>query len=83
MLRFSLGLVLVLAGLCLTLWLTVYWGILPRIEQWRPQLEAQATRALGVPVRIGAIRAESLFGSVTILSRYRHVSKQWAGKRDN
>ena len=59
MLRFALGLVLVLAGLCLTLWLTVYWGILPRIEQWRPQLEAQATRALGVPVRIGAIRAES------------------------
>lgn len=40
MLRFALGLVLVLAGLCLTLWLTVYWGILPRIEQWRPQLEA-------------------------------------------
>ncbi len=58
-LRFALGLLLVLAGLCLTLWLTVYWAILPRIEQWRPALEAQAGRALGVPVRIGAIRVES------------------------
>ncbi len=58
-LRYALGLVLVAASLCLTLWLTLYWGILPRIEQWRPQIEAQATRALGVPVRIGALQAES------------------------
>ncbi len=59
LLRFGLGLVVVAASLCLTLWLTLYWGILPRIEQWRPQIEAQASRALGIPVRIGAIRAES------------------------
>ncbi|MFT3664035.1 YhdP family protein [Piscinibacter sp.] len=59
LLRLSLGLLLAVASLFLTLWLTVYWGILPRIEQWRPELEAQASRALGVPVRIGAIRAES------------------------
>jgi uncharacterized protein (TIGR02099 family) len=59
MLRFALGLVSVVASLFLTVWLTVYWGILPRIEQWRPQLETQASRALGIPVRIGAIRAES------------------------
>ncbi len=59
LLRFALGLVIVAASLCLTLWLTLYWGILPRIEQWRPQIEAQASRALGVPVRIGALSAES------------------------
>ena len=57
LLRFVLGLLFVVASLVLTAWLTLHWGILPRIEQWRPQLEAQASRALGVPVRIGAIRA--------------------------
>lgn len=40
-------------------WLTLHWGILPRIEQWRPQIEARATQALGVPVSIGAIRVRS------------------------
>jgi uncharacterized protein YhdP len=28
---------------------------LPRIAEFRPRLEAQASRALGVPVRIGGI----------------------------
>lgn len=59
LLRFALALVFAAASLFLTLWLTLHWGILPRIEQWRPQLEAQASRALGVPVRIGGITAES------------------------
>ena len=56
----------------LTLWLTVMlwvvvlagWGLLhgwivPRIGEFRPRLEAQATKALGVPVRIGQITAQS------------------------
>jgi uncharacterized protein (TIGR02099 family) len=59
MLRLAIGLVFVLASLLLTLWLTLHWGILPRIEQWRPQIEAQASRALGVPVRISGIVAAS------------------------
>ncbi|MFT3953855.1 MAG: YhdP family protein [Piscinibacter sp.] len=62
-LRFALkaviGLVFVAASLVLTLWLTLHWGILPRIEQWRPQVEAQASAALGLPVRIGGIQATS------------------------
>lgn len=62
-LRFALkaviGVVFVAASLLLTLWLTLHWGILPRIEQWRPQVEAQASAALGLPVRIGAIQAAS------------------------
>lgn len=58
-LRFAFGLIFAAASLFLTLWLTLHWGILPRIEQWRPQLETQASRALGVPVRIGGISAAS------------------------
>ena len=59
MLRFTVGLMFVAASLLLTAWLTLHWGILPRIEQWRPQIEAQAGRALGVPVRIGRIEAHT------------------------
>ncbi|HSW16072.1 MAG TPA: DUF3971 domain-containing protein, partial [Ramlibacter sp.] len=44
--------------------LALAWGVLhgwivPRIGEWRPALEAQATRALGVTVRIDAISARS------------------------
>lgn len=59
LLRYTVGLLFVVASLLLTVWLTLHWGILPRIEQWRPQIEAQASRALGVPVRIGRIEAHS------------------------
>ncbi len=40
-------------------WLVIHGAIVPRIGELRPQLEAQATRALGVPVRIGFISATS------------------------
>jgi uncharacterized protein (TIGR02099 family) len=50
----------------LSLWLAfaLVWGglhgwIVPRIGQWRPLLEQQATRLVGVPVRIGSISALS------------------------
>lgn len=44
--------------------LILSWGVLhgiivPRIGEWRPQVESAATRALGIPVTIGALRAES------------------------
>lgn len=57
--RLLLGLLLVAGSLLLIAWLTLHWGILPRIEQWRPQIEARASAALGVPVRIGAIEVRS------------------------
>ena len=38
-LKAAIGLLFVAASLVLTLWLTLHWGILPRIEQWRPQIE--------------------------------------------
>jgi uncharacterized protein (TIGR02099 family) len=47
--------VLLLGSIVLLAWLTLYWGILPHINQWRPQLEQQASRALGVPVKLGGI----------------------------
>ena len=40
-------------------WGVLHGWIVPRIGEWRPQLEAVATRALGVKVTVGEIRAES------------------------
>ncbi len=57
--RLVLGLLLAAWGLVLVAWLTLHWGILPHIEQWRGPLETQATRALGVPVKLGSIQVRS------------------------
>ena len=46
-------------SLLLMAWLTLHWGILPHIDDWRPRIEAAASRALGVPVRIGRIQVRS------------------------
>ena len=40
-------------------WLLIHGWIVPRIGEWRPRLEAAASQALGVPVRIGQITAQS------------------------
>ena len=50
-----------LSLLCLVVlaWLTLQWGILPHIEDWRPEIERHASRAVGVPVRIGHISVRS------------------------
>ena len=39
--------------------LILHWVIVPRIDQFRPRLEALATKAIASPVTIGALRAES------------------------
>ena len=58
-LRWLLGL-LALAWLLLALSLGVLHGwIVPRIDALRPRLEQSASQALGVPVRIGQITAQS------------------------
>ncbi len=46
-------------SLLLVAWLTLHWGILPHIQQWRPEIEQRASNALGVPVRIGNISVRS------------------------
>ncbi|WP_343633905.1 YhdP family protein [Roseateles sp.] len=48
-----------LVTLLMAAWLALHWAILPHIDDWRPELERQATKALGVPVRIGGISANS------------------------
>ena len=40
-------------------WAVLHWVIVPRIDQWRPWLQDQASKAINAPVTIGAIRAES------------------------
>ncbi|WP_087748032.1 MULTISPECIES: YhdP family protein [unclassified Acidovorax] len=76
LLRFVAGFARWSLGCLLALWLllTVAWGalhgwIVPRIGEFRPQLETQAARALGVPVRIGSItaRSEGLIPSIELL----------------
>ncbi len=57
--RLTLGLLLAVTGLGLAAWLTLHWLILPRLDDWRPRIEAQATRALGHPVSIGQISVRS------------------------
>ena len=66
MLRASAAAVRWMLWLLLGAWLllAVAWGalhvwIVPRIDEMRPALELEAGRALGVPVRIGAISARS------------------------
>ena len=64
--RLTARLARALLWLLVTFWLLValgYWllqiWIVPRIEDFRPRLEVEASRALGIPVRIGRISARS------------------------
>ncbi len=67
--RWSLGCLLALWLLLAVAWGALHGWIVPRIGEFRPQLEAQAARALGVPVRIGSIaaRSEGLLPSIELL----------------
>jgi uncharacterized protein (TIGR02099 family) len=57
--RVVLSLVIIAWSLLLIAWLTLHWGILPHIQQWREPIEKRASAALGVPVRIGNIEVRS------------------------
>ena len=60
MARWSLGLLLGAWLLFGAVWGALHWIIVPRIGDFRPELQAQATKVLGVPVTIGAIKAQSM-----------------------
>mgnify|MGYP006205889111 CR=1 FL=1 len=66
--RWSLGLLLAFWLLLTIAWGALHGWIVPRIGDFRPQLEAHAARALGVPVQIGAIAAhtEGLIPSIEL-----------------
>ena len=57
--RWAAGLLLLAWGVVLLAWLVLHWWVLPRIDEWRPQLEQRASAALGVPLRIGSITVTS------------------------
>ena len=59
MVRWAAGLVLGLWSLLLIAWLTLHWGILPRLDDWRPEIEQRVGQALGAPLSIGAVRVRS------------------------
>ncbi len=40
-------------------WIALHWLILPHIQEWRGPIEARASAALGLEVRIGAIEART------------------------
>lgn len=46
-------------SVALVAWLTLHWGILPRLDDWRPQIERHVGQALGVPLSIGRIEVRS------------------------
>jgi uncharacterized protein (TIGR02099 family) len=57
--RLGLGLIVAVWGLLLLAWLSLHWVILPHLEQWRGPLETQASKALGVSVKLGRIEVRS------------------------
>ncbi len=57
--RWSLGLLLAIGLLLTAAWGALHGWIVPRIGDYRAQLETQAGRALGVPVRLGTIEART------------------------
>lgn len=72
--RWALALVLAFWVLVALAWGGLHFWIVPRIDDWRPLVQRQAQRALGMPVRIGhlAARSEGVFptfelGDVTVL----------------
>lgn len=65
--RLLLWLLLAVWGLFALTWAGLNGAIVPRIGEWRPELERWATQAVGVPVRIGDIRAEAGSNSASFL----------------
>ena len=51
--------VLIAWSILLVAWLALHWTILPHIQQWRDPIAARVSKAIGVPVRIGAIEVRT------------------------
>ena len=60
--RLCLWLVFLAWALFVSSWAALSWWIVPRIGEWRPELERWASSAVGAPVKVGEIRADSTAG---------------------
>lgn len=58
-LRWALLVLALLWALGVAAWAVLHWAILPHANDWRPWLEKEASKALGVELRIGRITVES------------------------
>ncbi|MFZ9297911.1 MAG: YhdP family protein [Hylemonella sp.] len=58
--RWAVRLVLGAWLLLFMMWAGLHLLIVPRIDEYRPQIETWISRSLGVPLRIGAVTAESV-----------------------
>lgn len=58
-LRWALLVLALLWALGVTAWAVLHWAILPHANDWRPWLEKEASKTLGVELRIGRISVES------------------------
>ncbi|HSN31984.1 MAG TPA: hypothetical protein VLU41_04815, partial [Ideonella sp.] len=58
-LRFAATSLVALWSVLLLAWLTLHWGILDHIDEWRPQIEQRVTKALGASVQIGHLEVRS------------------------
>ena len=57
--RWTLGLLLAASLLLALAWGALHGWIVPRIGEYRLYIEARASQALGVPVRLGSISART------------------------
>lgn len=58
-LRWLLLILALVWALAVVAWSVLHWGILPHANEWRPWLEKEASKALGVELRIGRLTVES------------------------
>ncbi len=58
-LRWALLMLAILWALGVVAWSVLHWAILPHANEWRPWLEKEASKALGVELRIGRLQVES------------------------
>ena len=65
--RLLLWVVLAAWGLFALSWGALHLWIVPRIGEWRPDIERWVSAGVGIPVRIGELRAESTPGEKRLL----------------
>lgn len=68
--RLCLWLVFLAWGLFVLTWAALNWWIVPRIGEWRPELERWASSTVGAPVRVGEIRADNTTGGLGFLPAF-------------